>query len=356
MSALEQLEELDSCTTPALTLPNEITSEIFLHFLPVFPRCPPLIGPLSPTSLTHICRIWREIALTTPALWRAIPFSTDTRIPFARRLEMFNLWLSRSRHCYLSIELVIRDAAFFEADFSSPTRIKYNPYEDDNRYYVLPNVAAAISAAVLHSARWEYLKLHASTNIFPSIEAAMPLLRRLDLNLHNHSYAAKIMAFQDLPLLRTVILDLNYNSAWSIQLPFAHLTSLSLIHALTTACPHFLHQTPNLVHCELDLYSVYDDQPIDIRLPLLESLTLTRNDNRPPPAWYLGTFIVPALRNLRVPESFLGANPLETLGSFISKSGCKLQHVCITGSSISESSYCRAFPWIQTVRAILPQD
>ncbi|KAJ6504124.1 hypothetical protein C8R47DRAFT_177927 [Mycena vitilis] len=70
------------------TLPNEITSEIFLHFLPVYPRCPPLTGNLSPTCLTHICRRWREIALTTPALWRAMPFCIDAEpILLARRLD-----------------------------------------------------------------------------------------------------------------------------------------------------------------------------------------------------------------------------------------------------------------------------
>jgi hypothetical protein len=31
-------------------------SEIFIHTLPVHPRCPPLTGILSPTNLTHICR------------------------------------------------------------------------------------------------------------------------------------------------------------------------------------------------------------------------------------------------------------------------------------------------------------
>ncbi|KAJ7641164.1 hypothetical protein FB45DRAFT_712335, partial [Roridomyces roridus] len=57
---------------PVLTLPNEITSEIFVHFLPPYPVCPPMTGLDSPTSLTHICRQWREIALATPKLWRAI--------------------------------------------------------------------------------------------------------------------------------------------------------------------------------------------------------------------------------------------------------------------------------------------
>ncbi|KAJ6560151.1 hypothetical protein B0H19DRAFT_945240, partial [Mycena capillaripes] len=65
-------ERLNSFKYPVLTLPAEIISEIFVHFLPIYPSCPPLTGFLSPTLLTQICRKWRHIALTTPALWRAI--------------------------------------------------------------------------------------------------------------------------------------------------------------------------------------------------------------------------------------------------------------------------------------------
>jgi hypothetical protein len=49
-------QRLDSYKFPVLTLPNEIVSEIFLHFIPAYPRSPPLAGILSPTCLTYICR------------------------------------------------------------------------------------------------------------------------------------------------------------------------------------------------------------------------------------------------------------------------------------------------------------
>ncbi|KAJ7871612.1 hypothetical protein B0H13DRAFT_2554411 [Mycena leptocephala] len=47
-------ERLDSYKYPVLTLPNEIVSNIFVHFLPAYPEYPPLAGLLSPTLLTHI--------------------------------------------------------------------------------------------------------------------------------------------------------------------------------------------------------------------------------------------------------------------------------------------------------------
>ncbi|KAJ7088210.1 hypothetical protein C8R43DRAFT_939231, partial [Mycena crocata] len=60
---------LDAYRYPVLTVPNELVSDIFLQFLPAYPDCPSMSGLFSPTLLTHICRKWREIALTTPSLW-----------------------------------------------------------------------------------------------------------------------------------------------------------------------------------------------------------------------------------------------------------------------------------------------
>ncbi|KAJ7648651.1 hypothetical protein DFH06DRAFT_916910, partial [Mycena polygramma] len=97
-----------------LTLPNEIVSEIFFHFLPVYPLCPPFVGIRSPTILTHICRHWREIALSAPILWRAMPFfgrknASHNRLgsgpTLARELQLSDLWLRRSRALPVSITI-----------------------------------------------------------------------------------------------------------------------------------------------------------------------------------------------------------------------------------------------------------
>ncbi|KAJ7231501.1 hypothetical protein C8J57DRAFT_967491, partial [Mycena rebaudengoi] len=59
-------------TYPVLTLPTDITSEIFTHFLPTYPLCSLINGLLSPMLLGQICHQWRDIALGTPRLWSAI--------------------------------------------------------------------------------------------------------------------------------------------------------------------------------------------------------------------------------------------------------------------------------------------
>ncbi|KAJ6570464.1 hypothetical protein DFH09DRAFT_831302, partial [Mycena vulgaris] len=59
---------------PVLTLPYEITSEVFIKSLPPSPIFTKDFknGPNSfeaPLLLSQICREWRSIAISTPHLW-----------------------------------------------------------------------------------------------------------------------------------------------------------------------------------------------------------------------------------------------------------------------------------------------
>ncbi|KAJ7704604.1 hypothetical protein B0H17DRAFT_1193807 [Mycena rosella] len=96
---------LDAYRYPVLTLPNEIMSEIFVHFLPVYPYRSPLIGPRSPALLAQICRKWRDIALSTPELWRAVKLTLYKKRRFEQQLHLLESYLERSGSCPLSIEL-----------------------------------------------------------------------------------------------------------------------------------------------------------------------------------------------------------------------------------------------------------
>ncbi|KAJ7210285.1 hypothetical protein C8J57DRAFT_1733637 [Mycena rebaudengoi] len=95
---LEELErrravveaELDLYVYPVLTLPPEITSEIFVHSLPpdvtseIFMHSLPSLRSVSPHPSTpplillRICRAWRLLALSTPALWTSLHINVDT--------------------------------------------------------------------------------------------------------------------------------------------------------------------------------------------------------------------------------------------------------------------------------------
>jgi hypothetical protein len=203
----------------------------------------------------------------------------------------------------------------------------------------LPEVMAAI---LPHRAWWEYLKFDLSMSHFPPIEGPMPLLRHLDWAFINDDDEDPAV-FRELPLLRMAIL--NGHAAVNIILPWAQLTSLTLHWISSRECVPILQQTPNLEHCELGLFDEKRDLP-DIVLPCLRALALKQEDR--PVTNYLHTIIAPALRNLEIPESFLGSKPINALALFISKSGCELQEVHITGQRfIGRDTYCAIFPSIQ---------
>ncbi|KAF7369729.1 F-box domain-containing protein [Mycena venus] len=305
-------EMLESYKYPVLTLPNEIMSEVFIHFLPVYPLCPPLTGVLSPTCLTQICRQWREIALTTPLLWRAIRLSGYLDIPIDILRHIFDVWLARSACCFLSIDIGQLDGV---------------------------NLPEIFSTVLLHRARLEYLKLHLRRLLPPMDEGSMPVLRHLDLAFDQNLFAT--VAFREVPLLRTVVL--NDAAAAIVTLPWEQLTSLTLRYVFPVECSPVLQRAVNLVHCELYLIGSESGRPWpDITLLHLKSLAFDGRGDYV--SGFLDTIVVPALRYLKIPGH---PGSLASLGSFISKSRCTLQEVHITGQrDAREAFYWAAFPSI----------
>ncbi|KAJ7479770.1 hypothetical protein FB451DRAFT_1131043 [Mycena latifolia] len=312
-------QRLDSYKYPVLTLPNEIVSEIFVHFLPVYPLCPPLYGILSPNILTGICRKWREIALSTPALWRAISLDYMGDNAFERQVATVESWLSRSGYCRLSVQM--------EEDY-----INNLPVDE------------ILEAIVPHRARWEHMKLLIDLSDLPIIVGPTPLLRQLYITVYGQSGPAPAVAF-GAPLLRKVTLtDFEYPAGF---LPWSQLTSLTLVATTSPEAWPILTQAANLVHCEMIICGD-NDRPPDVTLPRLESLVLWKLDpHEDPLTQCLDSFDVPALHTLQIPEEFLGQEPISTLISFISRARCKLQLVRITGyRCIHKRLYRRLLPSI----------
>jgi hypothetical protein len=168
----------------------------------------------------------------------------------------------------------------------------------------------------------------------------MPLLRTLELH-KDELYDPQIeVSFLEVPLLRTVVL--GDASIETVALPWAQLTSLTLSYFSPQHCAPILRQTSNLVHCALE----FRERPkavdlLDVTLPDLHSLTLDGLDSEE----YLETFIVPALCNLQILNSYLEPEYIPTLAAFVAKSGCKLQNLRIThADSAFEHYFRKAFP------------
>ncbi|KAJ7290234.1 hypothetical protein C8J57DRAFT_338937 [Mycena rebaudengoi] len=85
--------ELDSIIYPILTIPPEVTSDIFVHCLG---EPDPSIS-IAPLLLGRICRSWRSISCSTPALWGSLTITLPLSAPGRQKLyNLLCLWLSRS--------------------------------------------------------------------------------------------------------------------------------------------------------------------------------------------------------------------------------------------------------------------
>ncbi|KAF7335975.1 F-box domain-containing protein [Mycena sanguinolenta] len=324
---LRTQERLDLYTYPVLMLPSEITSEIFMKFIPEYPSPPPLTGLLSPTTLTHVCRRWRAIAHSTPALWRAImvPAYLCTIRNEAYLLSILESWLSRSR----SFPLSISTEDMFEV---LSGRLCRGPRSSSSAMeYVTLTV---LDECVVHT-----------------MHGAMPLLRQFEIRTDFIASPPSPIRFCEVPQLRSVTIweypQLRETAGIDI-FPWSQLTSLTLIDV--DGWPAILKETANLLHCHLFLCGEEDLTVPDIRLPVLESLVLSPFSDSlfgpdEPATNALPSLFTPALRILEVPESFLQPDPIAMLDSFISKSGCDLQKICITGNtrSVPEAMYHASF-------------
>ncbi|KAJ7641208.1 hypothetical protein FB45DRAFT_1124774 [Roridomyces roridus] len=288
-------QRLDAYKYPVITLPNEITSEIFVRFLPRYPDCSPLSGLTSPTTLTHICRQWRDIAVATPMHWRALYIgSAASRTGQVQRVV--HTWLDRSGSCPLSINV--------ERDYSGATTQK-----------------ESLIATLQHRERWQHAQLNLAAEKMALIKGPMPLLESLCVAVNLLDYTHPATTVGDFPRLRSVTLDDANHGNW---LPLSQLTTLTLndVHGVNYLAP--LQAAVNLAHLYLVDCSAPEFGP---------SNTLTRLE-------ILVVFSGGPLRRKHV----------RSVTCLISRSGCKLQQILFTGTSeVSEESLRAALPSVPTV-------
>ncbi|KAJ7641229.1 hypothetical protein FB45DRAFT_353891 [Roridomyces roridus] len=316
-------QRLDAYKYPVLTLPNELTSEIFDHFLPRYPDCPPLSGLKSPTILTYICRKWREIALANPKLWRA--FSTDytsssKHLKQAEQIRAVRTWLERSGFHPLSIQLAI-------------SYINEAPNE-------------AFVAILLHRQRWQHVHLDLAAEEVDLIKGPMPLLESLTIEVDGMDYTHPVTTANDFPRLRAVTLDNADHWNW---LPISQLTSLTFEDVEPASYLPALLSAVNLIR--LNLVDCYPDVASQGSIVLHRLKTLVVVKSHPSNiSQILEMFTLPALRTLHISAELLGQDPSSSLTPLITRSGCQLQEVLIAGASdFSEESFRAAFPSIPNI-------
>ncbi|KAJ7623762.1 hypothetical protein FB45DRAFT_926680 [Roridomyces roridus] len=292
---------LDAYIYPIHTLPPEIMSEIFTHVLPPYPLRPRANGFDSPTLLSHVCRSWREIALSTPRLWRAIAIHLSGLLSCPAKVHMLETWLQRSQCCPLSISIRA----------GSHTKISLLDR-------VLPTLFAQCH-------RWEYLRLVGPFDL----EIYFAFFKH-----HDTKVDQPVAVFRNVPRLRAIVLLSDYVPPY-ITLPWSQLTHFTAKFLNQKSCSALLQKMPRLIYCKIQLTGYNPAENPPIVLARLETLILQNASCSPSHnklTGLLASLTLPSLRRLHVPQTFLLPDPVETFSQFVSRSGCgDLQQVSIVG-------------------------
>jgi hypothetical protein len=300
---------------PVLTLPNEITSEIFTHFLPSYPERPLLVSLHSAFTLGQICGKWREIALSTPSLWHAISINVDRRTSHTIPLHLLELWLERSG---------LQPISFTLATFVTGMKMM-----------------RLIEALVQHIHRCEEMTVELDFSQLVVLQSNdMPLLHTLTLGSH-YSYpnVGETVLFHRAPNLATVVLAEDFEP-FQVILPWSQITTLHALSLTEAEFAKVLRLAVNLVHCTAVLQLYNDDLPTVPPHMLLQDLTLT-----PSIGLQLGSIAIldkltlPALRRLQVPEDWFSPNPCTRVAAWIFRAAGNLEELRITHCDTSEIAY-----------------
>ncbi|KAJ7704171.1 hypothetical protein B0H16DRAFT_719664 [Mycena metata] len=313
--------------SPVLRLPPEITSEIFLHFLPTYPQFPPLSGILSPVILCQICGHWREIALSTPRLWRAIKLLLRPSQGELALLDCLTTWLARSGQSPLVLEI----------------RTPRTPRPSEPKLLFLADCMQAITA---NRHRLDHLVLDVPFKHLSFLSGDMPLLRDLTISTRAAPDGTPIL-IDRAPALRNLVVSM-FDVAFR-QLPFAQLISLDVDYIFLAEGAEILREAKNLIDCR---FTMCDDSTTTTSLPMipahqrLRHLTFCLPEDDVSIHSLLNELTLPVLSKLEVYEDGV---TVDALVAFISRSQCRLEELRITYASLEEATYREALPSIPAI-------
>ncbi|KAF7980290.1 hypothetical protein HWV62_39063 [Athelia sp. TMB] len=212
--------------------PAEILSKIFLHSLPALHRDMSEVEP--PLLLERVCRRWKDISRSTPALWSYIKIHFwEGQEDFDRRIV--STYLTRAGNHPLTISLGSRMAVSSSLNMDHP----------------------ALALLVAHCERWHAAYLHLSSKVLlqlSEIRGRLPSLHKLHIYTTTEEDDITIVAFADAPMLRyfdtssSIFLDVVTSK--KLLLPWAGLTSLVIDERMVGHIWAILQDCPNLIQLE----------------------------------------------------------------------------------------------------------
>ncbi|KAF7332504.1 F-box domain-containing protein [Mycena kentingensis (nom. inval.)] len=224
-SLLRELQtnlDLQNPTFSILTLPPEITSEVFAHC--VLEEVALANFNEAPFVLLRVCKMWNQIAMSTPALW------TNIRLPSVQPERTLECMASRSRE--LSLNLLMAE---------------------------LPAIDGFWDAFCACAHRVRTLDINVSLGWTEALTAYAPAFSSLEqLRIVNDSWEGPVLdAFREAPSLRSVkLIAINLSR---VLLPLESITNLVAELYYMEEIMDVLVHLPNLVVFHYTQYASEDD-------------------------------------------------------------------------------------------------
>ncbi|KAG6849884.1 hypothetical protein H0H93_004102 [Arthromyces matolae] len=321
---------------PALQLPPEILEQIFLFCLG--PHSQAALNPPSqdsaPLLLCQICRYWRNVALSSPALWSAFHPGS---YPTPNNISMINLCLERSKNYPLSLT--------------------FPRASDPNRDHVLDLFWA-------HMHRWFEIVFDAEVELASKLLAlrseAVPLLERIVFCYQHRTsdFQPLFSVLASLASLREIVCpDANYFPKAMVYISWSNIRYFA-IYALIRGdeCFSLLTNSPRVEKLSLFRYTNSSSnlslRPI-LTLPYLMKLYIStaKGDT----GELLDRLILPSLQSLDMHPP----RDNKTLARLGARSSCNLTHLGLFDETIPshlippyDPTVYVKLPCVQTIRSL----
>ncbi|KAJ7615460.1 hypothetical protein FB45DRAFT_1064379 [Roridomyces roridus] len=278
-------DQLAAIVYPILTLPDDVTSSIFLQYADEYPtrKCSPIV-------LASVCTQWHAVALTTTGLWTRFSserFYSSGSQRCVQLPDLLRMWLSRSGALPLDLRIEL-------------------PWTIRSR-------EAIMGLSLEYSSRWGSVQLgNFSPHELQGGPRAFPFLTDLVLSSKEPGPVASIPSLLDAPRLRSVELSgptfIDHGSLPS--LPWRQLTNLNISVADPGECLQILEQTQMLEVLGFTLTANWDEQvtfpaPRVIILRHVHTLRLSRQTTQ----FIFRHLTLPALRQLDMKHAMVDSAP-----------------------------------------------
>ncbi|KII88694.1 hypothetical protein PLICRDRAFT_54522 [Plicaturopsis crispa FD-325 SS-3] len=300
-------------------LPNELLSQIFIACLP---KDVATIHAVV-LRLGSVCRLWWDIAISTPDLWTSayIGYSTSSKS---------RAWLQRAGKMPLSLTVKVPG---------------------------IIDTSAIVDLIVSYASRWNHLDLWIK-DIFSNLNTALtegfPALRSLSLALYSGAVLTSTK-FPFAPQLRRV--SFSNKGGFVISppdLPWSQLTHLALCEFVESESLQILSQASNSIECDLqDLFSWSSDSNgrLCVALPCLRSLHISCQHS----LFFIERLTLPALEDLEFRSSIqhlaIPQGPRSFL-SFLLRSQCPLTRLSLNLACVDEDELIQSLPYLSSLRGL----